>query len=89
MDKSNLELAMELIANRPELVEGVEGEEFATFWEYPEECINRYDASIAYLKTSFQYTDEMIQETCIGLLKDVCIEILNLKTIEAQNEQNS
>ena len=83
--KSDMEIALEYIGANPDLVGQVEGDAFAYFWLYPEEVIKTYEGTIQFLKTSFGYTDEMVSESCIGLLSDACTHVQNLKANEAQN----
>lgn len=70
--KSNSEIAMEFIANHPELTERLTEEMFPTFWEHPELVIKCYDKTIYQMKTSFGFTDEMVKEHCLNYLADSC-----------------
>lgn len=83
--KSELELALEYIADHPELVDRVSPDEFGTFYQYPEEVIKLYEKTIYMMKTSFQFTDEMVAEYCLDYLGDACRHIQYLKDKEAQN----
>lgn len=85
MEKSNLELAMEYIADHEELVNKVTEQEFGTFFNYPEDCIKLYEKTIYMMKTSFQFTDEMVNEYCLDYLGDACRHIQNLKDKESEN----
>lgn len=70
--KSNMEIALEFIADHPEMSERLKDEEFQIFWERPEEVLQQYQATVDYLKESFQFTDEMINENCLDYLGDAC-----------------
>ena len=83
--KSDMELAMEYIADHPELVERVSPEQFGTFYMYPNEVIKLYDKTIEMMKTSFQFTDEMVSLYCLDYLSDACKSIQDLKDKEANN----
>jgi len=84
-EKSPLEIAMEYIAENPALTDVLDDEAFAAFFQYPEECINKHKAVIYYMKTSFGFTDEMIEEHCKEFLSDSCKYVSDLKAKEAQN----
>lgn len=75
IEHSPMELALGFIADHPELAEKLEGEQFQTFWEHPEEVLKQYHASTEYLKVSFQFTDEMINENCLEYLGDACTQV--------------
>ena len=83
--QSPLELAMEYIANNPSLTDILDDAAFATFFQYPEECINKHKAVLNYMATSFGFTPEMIEEHCKEFLVDSCKHVSDLKAKEAQN----
>lgn len=83
--QSPLELAMEYIANNPSLTDILNDAAFSTFFQYPEECINKHKAVINYMKVSFGFTDEMVEEHCKEFLADSCQHVSDLKSKEAQN----
>lgn len=83
--KAPLELAMEYIAENPSLTDVLNDEAFATFFQYPEECINKHKAVLNYMATSFGFTPEMIEEHCKDFLFDACQHVSDLKAKEAQN----
>ncbi len=68
--KSNSEIAMEFIANHPELTEKLTDEMFPTFWEHPKLVMKVYDFTIYQMKTSFGFTDEMVNEHCLDYFAD-------------------
>lgn len=82
--KSDMETAMEYIADHPELIERVSPEQFGTFYMYPNEVIKLYDKTIEMMKTSFQFTDEMVSLYCLDYLSDACKSIQDLKDKEAK-----
>lgn len=84
-DKSEMEIALEYIEAHPELVDRVEGDAFTAFFTWPEDVIRQYEATIKYLQISFQFTDEMIKESCMDYLAGACTFVANLKAKEAQN----
>ena len=71
-EKSELEVALEYIADYPEITETLNDEEFATFFAHPSDVIAEYKRNIEFLKTSFGFTEEMIQENCVAFLNDAC-----------------
>ena len=83
--QSPLELAMEYIANNPSLTDILDDAAFATFFQYPEECINKHKAVINYMKVSFGFTDEMLEEHCKDFLSDACQHVSNLKAKQGEN----
>lgn len=83
--KSDMETALEYIADHPELVERVSPEQFGTFYMYPNEVIKLYEKTIEMMKTSFQFTDEMVSLYCLDYLSDACKSVQDLKANEAQN----
>lgn len=83
--KAPLELAMEYIADNPNLTDILDDEAFATFFQYPEECINKHKAVINYMKVSFGFTDEMLEEHCKEFLADSCKHVSNLKSKQGEN----
>lgn len=85
MEQSNLELVTQFINDNPVLVGRVSDTEFGTLFNYPEEVINQHKKTINFLKTSFKFTDEMVQEHCMDYLRDACRHVQNLKDKEAQN----
>ena len=70
--KSNSEIAMEFIANHPELTERLTDEMFPTFWEHPKLVMKVYDFTVYQMKTSFGFTDEMVNEHCLDYFADSC-----------------
>lgn len=85
MEQSNIELVTEFINDNPVLVGRVSDTEFGTLFNCPEEVINQYKKSINFLKTSFKFTDEMVQEHCMNYLRDACRHVQDLKDKEAEN----
>ena len=85
MEQSNLELVTQFINDNPVLVGRASDTEFGTLFNYSEEVINQYKKSINFLKTSFKFTDEMVQEYCMDYLRDACKHIQDLKDKEAEN----
>ena len=83
--KSDMETAMEYIADHPELIERVSPEQFGKFYMYPNEVIKLYDQTIEMMRTSFQFTDEMVSLYCLDYLSDACKSIQDLKDKEAEN----
>ena len=83
--ENDLTLVTQFINDNPILVGRVSDTEFGTLFRYPEEVINQYKKSINFLKTSFKFTDEMVQEYCMDYLKDACKHIQDLKDKEAEN----
>ena len=77
--QSPLELAMEYIANNPSLTDILNDAAFSTFFQYPDECINKRKAVINYMKVSFGFTDEMVEEHCKEFLADSCQHVSDLK----------
>lgn len=77
--QSPLEIAMEYIANNPSLTDILDDAAFSTFFQYPEECINKHKAVINYMKVSFGFTDEMLEEHCKEFLADSCKHVSDLK----------
>ena len=78
-----MEKALEFVSDYPELTEPLKEEQFAVFWSHTDEVLKQYNASIQMLRTSFQFTDEMIKENCLDYLADACnivISDLNLNT---------
>ena len=82
--KSDMETAMEYIADHPELIERVSPDQFGTFYMYPNEVIKLYDKTIEMMRTSFQFTDEMVSLYCLDCLGDACKSIQDLKDKEAK-----
>lgn len=85
VNQSPLELAMQYIADNPSLTDILDDASFATFFQYPEECINKHKAVLNYMATSFGFTPEMIEEHCKDFLSDACQHVSDLKAKEAQN----
>ena len=83
--ESDLTLVTQFINDNPTLVGRVSDAEFGTLFRYPEEVINQYKKSINFLKTSFKFTDEMVQEHCMDYLRDACRHVQDLKDKEAEN----
>ena len=83
--ETDLTLATQFINDNPTLVGRVSDAEFGTLFRYPEEVINQYKKSINFLKISFKFTDEMVQEYCMDYLRDACKHIQDLKDKEAEN----
>lgn len=75
--KSQMEIALEFIADNPLSADALKGDQFQVFWDHTELVLAQYKASIEYLKTSFQFTDEMIKENCIDYLSDACVSVLS------------
>lgn len=75
-------IALEFIAEHPELIEHVEGDAFQTFWEYPMECIQMYEQTIQFMKTSFRIPDDVIKNNCQEYLAEACEHVANLKAIQ-------
>ena len=85
INQSPLELAMTYIADNPSLTDILDDAAFATFFQYPEECINKHKAVINYMKVSFGFTDEMLEEHCKDFLYDSCQHVSNLKAKQSEN----
>ena len=85
-EASPMEIAMQYIAENPSLTDVLHDEAFATFFQYPEECINKHKAVLYYMATSFGFTPEMIEEHCKEFLADSCKHVSDLKAKEAQNQ---
>ena len=85
MEKSDMEIALEYIDEHPELIDKVQGDAFAVFWQYPAEVIQWYKATTAMLRVSCQFTDEMIALYCEEYLNDACDYVQNLKAKEAES----
>ena len=82
-EKSELEVALEYIADYPEITETLNDEEFATFFAHPSDVIAEYKRNIEFLKTSFGFTEQMIQENCVAFLNDACAVVQDLYSKEA------
>lgn len=85
--KSDMEIAMEYIADHPELIERVSPEQFGTFYMYPNEVIKLYEKTIEMMRTSFQFTDEMVSLYCLDYLSDACKTVQDLKDKEVEISQ--
>ena len=77
--KSELDIALEFISQYPDAADALNPDEFAVFFEKPTEVLKEYQRNIAFLKTSFGFTDEMVQENCVGFLNEACTHVSNLK----------
>lgn len=74
-NESNMELAMEFIANNPELTERVSEEMFPILWQYPSQVIAQYNQVIYEMKTFYGFTDDMVKENCLDFLNDTCMTV--------------
>ena len=81
--KSELEVALEYISIYPNITENLSDDEFSTFFAHPSAVIEEYEKNITFLKTSFGFTEEMIQENCVAFLNDACSVVQNLKAKES------
>lgn len=82
---SPMELALTYIDEHPELVNKIEGDDFAIFWQEPSAVIKQYKATTQMLKTSFGFTDEMIELYCLDYMSDACKHIEDLKAKDPEN----
>lgn len=85
INQSPLELAMSYIADNPSLTDILDDAAFSTFFQYPEECINKHKAVINYMRVSFGFTDEMLEEHCKEFLVDSCQHVSDLKAKQSEN----
>lgn len=72
MEKTEIGKALELVEEFDTLIDSLNEEDITYLWTDPEAVIKEFKRIVQYLKTSFQFTDEMIKEHGGGILIDAC-----------------
>lgn len=80
--KSNLEIVAEFLADNPEVAAFMNPEQFGVFYQYPQECIDQYNASLKFLRESFRIPEDIIKSECKVYITEAC-DAVNLNHKDA------
>lgn len=75
MEKSNLEVIAEFLEGNPSVAAFMNEEDFAIFYEYPQDVIKLYESTLEFMRTSFQVPEQILLEDCKVFITDACNQV--------------